>query len=318
MKQKINTVICVALHPAIDRVIEVEAIAAGEHVKGKTTTRHPAGKAVNVARILGELGHRAMLTGFVGEAEARWFEDFVAADGVNSQLFAVPGSTRENITLIDREGEREMHVRDVGFTVRDEDLAKLGSKIALLAKPEVAMVFAGSLPLGVSEDQFLRLVRIAIEREACVVVDASGPAANAAVREPLMLVKPNETELEAMVARPVTGEADRLAACRELTRTVDYVLLSLGAEGAMLAGRRTALAGRVALETARIRNTVGCGDALLAGLLAGMLEGAGNREALVRALAVATAAAVETATGEINTVRVDEFAAKVEVHSLDA
>jgi 1-phosphofructokinase family hexose kinase len=316
MREKLQTAIAVVLNPAIDRVIEVEALDVGEHVRGRSTDRHPAGKAVNVARVLGQLGHAAMLTGFVGEAEAAWFEKFVAADGVRAQLFAVPGATRENITLLERDTKRELHVRDVGFTVRDEDVERLASKITLLCRPGVALIFSGSLPQGLSEDAFVGLIRRGIERGAQVAVDCSGPAAHAAVREKLWLVKPNPMELEAMAGRPVGDLADQVAAARALTQTVEAVLLSRGADGAVLVNADTALAGRVPLEPTEVHNTVGCGDALLAGFLAGLLEGRPDRDALVRGLAAATAAAVRPATGQIATDRLEEFAASATVETL--
>jgi fructose-1-phosphate kinase PfkB-like protein len=147
-----------------------------------------------------------------------------------------------------------------------------------------------------------------------VLLDASGAAAGAAAGEPLFLVKPNCVELEAMVGRPVAETpAERVAACRQLTGHVDNVLLSLGAEGAMLVNAKAAVAGRVPLDAAEVHNAVGCGDALMAGFLAGLLERLPRRDTLRRALAVATAAAVRNAGDLIDVARVDEFAETAEV-----
>jgi 1-phosphofructokinase len=103
---------------------------------------------------------------------------------------------------------------------------------------------------------------------ARVAVDASGEALAAAVRSGPDLIKPNRRELEEAVGRPVRTLADAVDAAEELRQLgAGEVLASLGPEGALLVGEDGVL--HAESPVSRVRSTVGAGDTLLAGFLAG-------------------------------------------------
>jgi fructose-1-phosphate kinase PfkB-like protein len=127
-------------------------------------------------------------------------------------------------------------------------------------------------------------------------VDTSGEALRATAGKPVWLLKPNAEELQTLAGRPLPTRDDQLVAARELTATAEWVLLSLGADGAMLVGRDAAWSAAAPLPADQVRNTVGCGDVLLGAFVAAIHQGQSPENALADAVATATAAAAHPAT----------------------
>lgn len=300
MDPPFDSVITVTLNPAVDCVYEVENLRLGEHLKGRRLFRTPAGKGVNVARALVLLGHRCIAAGFVGRNELAGFEDFLQARQIQSQLLAVDGQTRENVTLIDPIAHTETHIRDVGFEVSSDDLERMSRKLSLLAKPGVLMVFSGSLPPGLFIRPFFDLIDECTQRGAVVALDAPGEVMARLGGRPLWTVKPNRDELAQLTGRSIASDRELIAVGRDLSRTIETVLVSCGAAGGYLFHRGDAQLGRVDLDPQRVVNTVGCGDCMLAGFIAGRLDGRDVPDAYRYALAVATAAAIASVPGEFD------------------
>ncbi len=287
-----DRIIAVALNPAIDRVIEVPHLAIGAHQVARLLTRNPAGKAVNLAKGLALLGVPSILTGLVGEGEIDYYARDAAAYGIPMQMLPVTGHTRENITLIDPVGRTETHLRDRGFVVRPDELGNLRRRLIELAGPDATFVFGGALPQGITPEEVADLLKICRGTGSRLAVDASGPALSAAVDIRPWLIKPNRQEFQDLLGRNLPTTADLLAAGKDLAHRIDLTLLSCGEDGAYLFAADAAWHGRCDVPAHRIASTVGCGDALLAGLLASLHRGLDLPGALKLAVAAAAATAL--------------------------
>jgi len=309
-------VITVSLNPAIDRIMEVPRFAIGQHQRGRLVSRTPAGKAVNVSRALATLGVRNIATGFLGEQEVEFFEKAFDPSRVQAQVLPLPAPTRENITIVDPVAHIETHIRDVGFVIGDTHRIRLGKKLSLMCREGSIVVFSGAVPEGISPEQFVDLLEICISAGARVAVDTSGAPLRAAASLPLWLMKPNVAELSEIAGRPLTTEADLLAAGRDLARRVKTVIVSRGEAGGFCFISDSVLAGHVPLEPERVRNTVGCGDSLLAGFIAGQILHDNVRDSYRYALAVATASAVGLEPCRFAMKDVQEFLPKAVVEGI--
>ncbi len=311
-------VIAVTLNTALDRTLDVPGLALGGHVRGSLVSVQPAGKAVNVARLLDRLGVVAILTGFVGAGDRERFAESFAKTGVRIELFEGRGATRENITLVDPRAGTETHIRDEGFSLTDDDLARLEKKLRILAAPETPVAFAGSLPPGMTPDAFAALIEACRAKGARVAVDTSGPGLEAVRDRALWLVKPNLEELAHLAGRPVEDEAGALESARALRPRVEEVIVTLGAEGAILVTEAGAWAARPHPPAGAVVNTVGCGDALLAGFLRARVQGQKDADALAWGVACGTAAARCIRAGEVDPDVVELERKGVAVTVLDA
>lgn len=326
---RFDQIVVVSLNSAVDRVVEVPDFRAGGHQRGIRRDRYPAGKAINVVRAMAALGQPATVTGFVGEAEAEWYQRFLLAKGIDDcRLIPVPGFTRENITIVDPNAPgTDTHLMEQGFTVSDGDSAQLQDVLSSVAAAGHLVAFCGSLPSGMCEKQFAELIRLCLDRGADVAVDSSGDALRVSSGLPLWLVKPNQQELAELVGQPLQTHEQQLAATAGLAERIRWVLVSLGAEGALLVDSRIARRAVLPLGSEEVVGTVGCGDILLGGFLAGwqgaewqgteqQRVSAAASEALCRGVAAATFAATQL-TPTISAENVQALEERVEISNIE-
>ncbi len=313
----------VNLNTAIDRVIEAPGLAVGEHLVGHEVSRYPAGKGINVSRALSRLGRDSVATGFVGQEEIRQFERYLSLSGpgrAQCQLLSVHGTTRENLTLLDPETNRDMHVRLAGFEVTEDDLKRMRTKLGLLVREGVTVVFSGSLPQGTGLADLGELAALVVRQGGKLVLDTGGNELSVlsgrwmpkAPAPPAWVISPNEDEVRAALGLLAEAE-DRtvLAGARQMTAHATWVAVTRGRDGAWLIHDNCVREAMMPIDQSRIVNTVGCGDCFLAGLLDGQLAGQDPEQALRRAIAAATANALSAGVADFDRGMIDQLAPDV-------
>ena len=289
----IHDIVTITLNPTIDRVMEVPGFRIGGHLPGRMRSRTPSGKAFNVTRALGLLGVSSTAAGWMGRDAIDAFEAAARAVGSVPRFIPIDAPTRENITVLDTKRGVETHIRDVGPEITSTDVDKLEHEISVLAHPSAIMVFSGSTPPGVSPAQFGAFIDLCIEKGARVAVDTSREPLSEAAARGVWLIKPNLAELMELTGRELTADEDIVAAARALNARIPVVIVTLGERGACCFADGRAHYGRAVLPMERVRSTVGCGDAFMAGFLAEFCAAEGTAESAFRkALAVAAASAM--------------------------
>lgn len=310
--------ITVTMNPAIDRVVEIEKFAIGRVSTAKLLGWYPGGKGINTARVLAKLGTRCIATGFVGEAELAVFEEHITRVGEGRavmQLLRVRGQTRTNMTIMDPVLDTETHIREDGFQVYADDIRRMSSKVGMLAREGSLVVFGGSLPPGASLGDFRSMLHVCADQGARVVVDMNEAAMAALREEPMWMVKLNEQELAGFSGLPTRTPEECLAAARKVSKDgggmVENVVVTRGADGALMVGEELGesawIGAKVAVHPARIVNTLGCGDSLLAGVLHEWKRSESWFDALRMGVATATATAVSREPGTLSLEDVREF-----------
>ncbi|AWN49669.1 1-phosphofructokinase [Methylobacterium terrae] len=266
-------VLTLTLNPAIDRTVTLDRLEPGAVHRARAVRDDAGGKGVNVASCLADWGVPVTATGVLGAGNAAAFEALFSAKGIDDRCVWVPGETRTNLKLVDPAGTTDVNLP--GLTLDPATLRAIRAVLAEAAGPDTLVVLAGSLPAGVEAGLYAELTAELKERGARVLLDASGPPLAAALAARVLpdAVKPNRHELEEWAGRPLPALADVVAAARELVRRgIPLVAVSLGAEGAVFVrGRGTRDEALHALAPATdVASTVGAGDALVAGLVAGL------------------------------------------------
>ncbi len=268
-----SRIITICLNPAIDRVVQVPQIQGGAHVIGRTLLRQPAGKAVNVSRSLAKLGSSSTLIGFIGHHEQPWFTQTLQAmqpGRITCHWLPLPQPTRESITLIDTTSHRDMHIREAGFSLTATDWQTLVDTLLQQVTPGDIITFAGSPPQGISPSQLLKLCDQMSQRRAHLVIDMSGPTLTELLHHPpsgLLLVKPNLSEFAHAIGQPTLTLQQLPDAMCSYTSTIPWLIVSLGSQGVMAAHQGKIWRGQLTLDPSQVVDTVGCGDAMLAGCL---------------------------------------------------
>jgi len=280
--------LAISLHPAIDRTIAVERFRPGGMIRGKLLLAEAAGKGTNIIRDLSRLGHPVTALGFLGRWEADYFLTAFDPKRVFSDFIIVDSPTRQHITLIETATGSDTHITSGKVLVRRREVAELLRRVKRQARPGRWVVLSGSLPEGMTERDYLRLLDLCRGRGMRLCVDTSGPMLRAALDMRPWALKPNQRELEEIVGRRLSSRAKVLAAARGLLDRCPNILVSLGAEGALLV---TAGGGWHAQEkpAASVVHTVGSGDALFSGFLSALARGRSPADALRFAVACGSA-----------------------------
>lgn len=277
-------ILTLTLNPALDLTVSLDRLVPGAVNRGLGLTRHAAGKGLNVAQVLADLGHNLTVSGFLGRDNAQPFESLMQARGFHDAFVRVPGETRSNIKLAEADG-RITDLNGPGLQVEAEHLQGLLDTLGPLLAGHDAIVVAGSLPRGVSPQWFAELLRRLKASGVPLALDSSGAALQAGLAVAPWLIKPNDEEL-----REVCG-SDLTAAIRTLrAQGIEHVLLSRGRAGVDWHGPAIAL--RAVPPQVNVASTVGAGDSLLAASLHGLLQG----WAAERTLRLATAVAAQAVT----------------------
>ncbi|MEA1831620.1 1-phosphofructokinase [Methylobacterium durans] len=268
-----SAVVTLTLNPAIDQTVTLERLVPGAVHRAQAVRSDAGGKGVNVARCLADWGIPVAATGILGQDNAAPFEQCLAEKGIDDRFCWIPGETRTNLKLLDLANGDTTDVNLPGLAVTPGTLDAVRAVLVDMVRPDTLVVLAGSLPGSLPPETYARLARDLKARGARVLLDASGPALAAALAaEPAALphlVKPNRHELEEWAGRPLTALGDVADAARTLVaRGIPLVVVSLGADGAILASQDETLHARP--PAMRVASTVGAGDALVAGLAAAL------------------------------------------------
>lgn len=288
----------VTMNPSLDYWMAVPRLAVGATNRAAQTGISYGGKGLNVSATLHKLGMPsvavALIAGWTGEALAGYVREVgLDADFILSQ--DANALTRINVKL---RGDATTECNAPGFVPTAEDLAALEARLAQ-ARSGDTVVLAGSLPRGVGADFYGKAVEALHKRGVRVVVDCDGEALRHAVESGADLVKPNRAELEAWAGKSLTTDTDVIGAARRMQRAgAARVLVSLGADGALLLDADGTFY-RAAAIRGDVLQTVGAGDALLAGFLYGEATTGNVCEALRFGTAAAAAVVFdgEAATG---------------------
>lgn len=306
-------VLTVTLNPALDLTVQLPALHLGEVNRSDNLQAHAAGKGLNVAQVLADLGHQLTVTGFLGEANAQPFEQLFAARGFADEFVRVAGETRSNIKLAEADG-RITDINGPGLEVGAAQREELLARLERLVPGHELVVVAGSLPRGVEVPWFVELLQRLARLGARVALDTSGAALREGLALSPWLIKPNEEEL-AQASGLDPADARALAdEARRLNARIEHVVMSQGAEG--VSWFAPAAAWHAQPPKVRVVSTVGAGDSLLAGMLHGLLAGWPAERTLAHATAIAAQAVGQVGFGITDRAQLAELEAAVRLQPL--
>lgn len=288
-------ILTVTFNPALDVTTETELVEPTVKLRCGPPQVEVGGGGINVARVLRRLGHEAQAFALLGGASGEEVREGLQREGLPLVGQSISGRTRESLTIGERASGRQYRFVLPGPMIgADETAAAFGTIETMLSGVEM-VVASGSLPPGMSPHALADLVRLARRAGLRVALDSSGEPLRHALAERPWLVKPNLEEFSELVGhRPTAAELEALAREFIARGWAENLLLSLGADGALLANQSGIW--RRSPPSARLLSAIGAGDSMLAGFTAAILEKAGPEEALMRAVAAGTAALMTPGT----------------------
>lgn len=259
----------VTLNPAIDYVVQLPGpLTPGSINRSLREDYQYGGKGINVSQVLKALGHESILLGFVAGQTGAWLEAGVTELGLKSRFLHTGGMTRINVKL---RGTEETEINGSGPRITEADLEALLAQLRELDTGDI-LVLSGSVPGHLPGDTCPRLLEAVRPRGIRIVADTSGPALASILPYRPFLVKPNRAELEALFGICLTSDDEILSCARQMQQMgAQNVLVSLGGDGALLLDK-TGGVHRIHSPAGTVVNSVGAGDSMVAGFLAGWLD----------------------------------------------
>jgi 1-phosphofructokinase len=272
-------ILTVTLNPAVDHTVRLnEPLNTGTVQRTSDVHFDAGGKGINVSKYLNELEAETIATGIFGGFLGSFIENRLTAAGIPHDFVEIDDQTRLNTTVL---SNKEYKINHTGPTVDESVIDAIVERIRSHA-PETVVV-AGSLPPSLDVEA---IDRITDAGNWETVVDVSGKNLQQ-LTGTYTLCKPNREELAAATGEPTTTLEDCFRAAETLRSSgFDRVVASLGADGAVLVTRSETLYAP-ALDT-DVVDTVGAGDALLAGVLAAFAQDSIDEQALQTGVAVAS------------------------------
>ena len=263
----IYTVTC---NPAIDYTVRLDdPLCRGTINRNAEESMQFGGKGINVSAVLTALGQKTVALGFIAGFTGEGLENGLRSQGIPTDFIPVKeGFTRINVKVKE---DRETEINGIGPKITEEDMEQLYEKLSHL-QPDDVLVLSGSLPGCLGSDTYEKILSRVREPGVLTVVDATGELLRKCLPYKPFLIKPNRQELEALFEKPLNTEEQLLESGEALQQLgARNVLISLAGDGAVLLDENGKI-HRMGCPRGSVVNSVGAGDSMVAGFLAGYLE----------------------------------------------
>lgn len=305
-------ILTVTLNTSIDKLYLMTGIRPETVMRVKEVHNTAGGKGLNVSRVAAKLGEKVTAVGFVGGFNGRYLESLVDSPLIRCAFTHVEGETRSCINCWDLSTGKSTEYLEPGAPVSPDEVARFLSDFDRELPGANVVTVSGSIPEGTPEDIYRSLIRRCRNAGVPVLVDTSGKLLVSAVIGKPTLIKPNEDEIIQLLGRPVSGPEEAARALAELHEGgIPYAVLSLGAEGALLACDDGVFHGKPPKIVPR--NTVGCGDSMTAGFAVGFARSLPLKDTFRMALAVSAASALSLFTGNFDPAEYERLLPEISV-----
>lgn len=308
----------VTLNPVIDLIYQVESFEKGTTFRCGLFDKIPAGKGVNVSYALRHLGERSHAHVLLGENELALFRDRFDRLGIHFHPYPGSFSTREHCTILESSTGSVTHVQTTGVRIPDSLLAAADEGLQKSIHPGDLLVLSGSIPPGIPASVYGDWIKTFQSRQVTIILDASGEALIHGAKASPTVVKLNQLEAEQLTGIPLTTEKQELEALRQLLDTTDIpiVVISLGSRGVIASDRSSIWSMGVPLSKHEVKDTVGCGDTMVAGIAAALKQNEPLKPMLRFAVASASAAAIHAGPAQFHSDDIERMLPRVQIERI--
>lgn len=256
-------------NPSLDYIVTVPEFTCGMVNRTSEEVIFPGGKGINVSIVLNNLGIENTALGFLAGFTGEELKRLIEKKGIHAEFISVAeGMTRINVKL---RAELETEINGQGPEIGKEDIEKLYERLERLQDGDV-LVMAGSIPDVMPQTMYMDIMKHLQKKNLRIVVDATRDLLVNVLEYKPFLIKPNTHELEEIFRVRIDKEEDIIKYAKELQqRGARNVLVSRAGDGAILVAEDGSIF-QAAAPKGTVVNSVGAGDSMVAGFLAGYLE----------------------------------------------
>ena len=290
-----KAILAVTLNPALDLTIKCETLNLDTVNIASSGNIRAAGKGINVAKVLTDLGQQVSVTGILGQNNREKFDDFFKAQLISDRCLYVEGETRINVKVTEQ-NDQVTEINLPGLKLNSDSVERFKQQIIHASRNSDWIILSGSLPKSIPQNLYYHLIKILQQQGARVILDTSSQAFCEAVKASPFLIKPNIHELELWCGHSINNpEEEAAVVSRLLAQNIQNVVISLGRKGCRWYTRnQTWQAFPPEIEQV---STVGAGDSLVAGIVYGLSNGWSLEATLKLATAIAARAVAQVGVG---------------------
>lgn len=305
----------VTLNASIDKAYYMEkAIKYGEVMRVSCCRNSAGGKGLNVARVVQLCQEKVCATGLVGGYNGRYLESLLDKDCISYDFAHIAGETRSCINILDPQYSSTEYL-EPGCEVSEQEVHDFMDKFTQIVETSDVLTISGSVPKGIPTDIYKKMVQRVKDHGKKVILDTSGSYLKEGLLAKPTMVKPNKEEIEMLFGIEINTIDEVIHYAKEIAKMgIQYVVVSLGADGAVLITEDNVYHGRPPfIEPV---NTVGCGDSMVAAFAVALRRHYPPKEALAYGIAVATANALSPETGHFNQDQCETILKEVKVKEI--
>jgi 1-phosphofructokinase len=278
----------VTFNPSLDYVVGLDSFREGEVNRSEWEHIYPGGKGINVSMVLKNMDIRNIALGFVGGFTGKEIQRRVKEFGCYIDFVKLKsGNSRINVKI---KADKESEINGQGPDISERELGELFEKLGFIEKGDI-LVLAGSIPAALPEDTYEKIMEFMENRGVRIVVDATGELLLKVVKYKPFLIKPNKMELGEIFGVTVENRNDVILYAKRLQEVgAKNVLVSMAGEGAILIDENDNIHEMQAPKGV-VKNSVGAGDSMVAGFIAGYLMNNDFEEAFRMGVATGSASA---------------------------
>ncbi len=283
-------ILTVTLNAAVDRTYRIPHFKSDRVHRPSKQWVTAGGKGINVARVLHTLGADVVATGILGGQTGEFILKSLEQSGIAARFVKTSEDSRLCIAVIDEITGYQTEINEVGPRVSQYEVEQLEQTVAALIETHQCdyVALSGSVPPGVDDCIYARLISMANKSGTQAVLDSSGAPLQDAIEAKPWMVKPNRYEMASLIGRHDLSAADVPRAIGWLHgRGVSNIALTLGALGALLCSEDRVWWAKPPKVTPI--SAVGCGDSFVGGFLYGMSQRLCPPSALAIAMGAAAA-----------------------------
>jgi len=280
------------LNPAVDKFTSIEQLVPEKKLRCAEMLVQAGGGGINVCKGIVELGGSSIAIFPCGGNNGKILKDLLKEQSITAVPIEIKGNTRENIVVIEKATNKEFKFVMPGPVISKEEMNVIKTAVMELLNVSF-LICSGSLAPGMPESFLAELAIIAREKGMKFIVDTSGPALKAALKEGVYLIKPNMSELCFLVNKKYLELSEIDAAVDQIITegTCEVLVVSMGPAGGLLATRN--FKKSFPAPTVKKLSTVGAGDSMIAGISWMLEQNKSMEDAIQFGLACGTAATVK-------------------------
>lgn len=293
----------VTFNPSIDYIVDVKNFELGSVNRTSAELMFPGGKGINVSMVLSNLGFENTALGFLAGFTGKSVQKMLEVNGVNADFIEVEeGLTRINVKI---RAQQESEINGMGPAIKESDIKKLYEKLDNIKDGDI-LVLAGSIPAVMPETMYSDIMEHLKDKDVKIVVDATKDLLLNVLKYKPFFIKPNNHELGEIFDVELNTRDEVVPYAKKIQeKGARNVLVSMAGEGAVLVAEDGQVYKSPCPE-GKVKNSVGAGDSMVAGFIAGYLESGDYKKALNKGLVTGSASAFS-----------DNLATKEEVEELE-